>query len=350
MSQPPSSAPRAWYKRYPADALAGMMVLTCEEKGAYNTVLDLIYQRGGAIQDDPQHIARMCGCSTRRWNQLRARLIELGKLAVIDGNRLSNPRSERQIKLEERESRAFRENGEKGAEKKAQARNINGIAHKGLDLPAEPPKPGSETIIPGKTPEKSEIKSPKIEDKSVQNQSNASDINNLAEKGLCETGQHHARVLRDSESIDNTIRTYQTVAREATAGHTGEAESGMPERPPPLIEMRFMPPRNARLAAWRPLADTWERRTPIDPEIPCCGGYELPWLIDAVCEAARIADPEFRTDWSPLIRWVRDGIDPHEVILPTIARMAALPGYSPPRWLSMFDRTVRAAAARKRAA
>jgi len=32
-----------WYKRDPNAALEGMAVLTLEERGAYNTVLDLIY-------------------------------------------------------------------------------------------------------------------------------------------------------------------------------------------------------------------------------------------------------------------------------------------------------------------
>ena len=34
-----------WYKRDPDAALSGMFELTLEERGAYNTILDLIYSR-----------------------------------------------------------------------------------------------------------------------------------------------------------------------------------------------------------------------------------------------------------------------------------------------------------------
>lgn len=114
--------------------------------------------------------------------------------------------------------------------------------------------------------------------------------------------------------------------------------------------MRFMPPRNARPQAWRGLADSWQRATPMSPEIPCAGAYEIPAAVELVCQDARIADPTYRTDWSPLIRWLREGIDLHDVILPTIRSMAARPDYTPPRWLSMFDGAVRRAAARRHAA
>lgn len=82
---------RPWYKRYPSDFLAGTMELSCEEKGAYTVVLDLMYDRGGPIPDDAQWIARVCNCSTRRWKLMRSRLIKLGKLSV-DGNLLNNKR------------------------------------------------------------------------------------------------------------------------------------------------------------------------------------------------------------------------------------------------------------------
>ena len=37
-----------WYKRDPNAALTGMASLTLEERGAYNTILDLIYAHDGA--------------------------------------------------------------------------------------------------------------------------------------------------------------------------------------------------------------------------------------------------------------------------------------------------------------
>ena len=46
-----------WYKRDPRAALTGMMSLSLEERGAYNTILDLIYIHDGALTDDPKFIA-----------------------------------------------------------------------------------------------------------------------------------------------------------------------------------------------------------------------------------------------------------------------------------------------------
>lgn len=75
----------AWYKRDPRAALTGMMELTLEERGAYNTVLDLIYDRAGDLRDDERFIAGWCGCDVRVWRRIRARLLALGKLYVDAG-------------------------------------------------------------------------------------------------------------------------------------------------------------------------------------------------------------------------------------------------------------------------
>lgn len=74
-----------WYRRNPNKALVGMKGLTLEERGAYNTVLDLIYAHDGAIDDDERFIAGWLSVDVRVWRRLRARLIDLGKLYVADG-------------------------------------------------------------------------------------------------------------------------------------------------------------------------------------------------------------------------------------------------------------------------
>jgi len=116
---------RPWYKRYPSDFISGTLQLSCEEKGAYSVVLDLIYDRGGPVPDDPQWIARVCNLSTRRWNQIRRRLLELGKLSAGDGH-LTNSRAERQLKVEEKEHESLSSSGKKGAEKTNQRRGQSG--------------------------------------------------------------------------------------------------------------------------------------------------------------------------------------------------------------------------------
>ena len=37
---------RPWYKRYPADFIAGTLQLSLDEKDAYSVVIDLLYDRG----------------------------------------------------------------------------------------------------------------------------------------------------------------------------------------------------------------------------------------------------------------------------------------------------------------
>lgn len=106
---------RPWYKRYPGDFIAGTLQMSLEEKGAYSMVLDLIYDRGEPIPDDSQWIARVCGCSTRKWNALRNRLIEIGKLTAKDGV-LINARAVRQLETEEKEHENRVKNGRNGAE------------------------------------------------------------------------------------------------------------------------------------------------------------------------------------------------------------------------------------------
>lgn len=74
-----------WYKRDPSAALNGMMELTLEERGAYNTVLDLIYSRDGNLADDDRFIAGWMRVDLRVWKRIRSTLIERGKLFVADG-------------------------------------------------------------------------------------------------------------------------------------------------------------------------------------------------------------------------------------------------------------------------
>lgn len=85
-----------WYKRDPNAALAGFAVLTLEERGAYDTVLDLIYAHQGDLNDDDHYLAGWMRSDVRVWRRLRKRLIGLGKLYVHAG-KLRNGRADREI-------------------------------------------------------------------------------------------------------------------------------------------------------------------------------------------------------------------------------------------------------------
>ena len=73
-----------------------MASLTLEERGAYNTVLNLIYANGGAIDDDYKFIAGWLRVDLRVWKRIRQRLIEGGKL-YINGLTLRNSRADREV-------------------------------------------------------------------------------------------------------------------------------------------------------------------------------------------------------------------------------------------------------------
>lgn len=75
-----------YYKAYPRDFIEGTVGMAFEVKGAYRIVLDLIYMRGGDLPDDQRYIAGVLGCSVRAWKGYRERLIEAGKIVVVDGN------------------------------------------------------------------------------------------------------------------------------------------------------------------------------------------------------------------------------------------------------------------------
>lgn len=136
---------RPWYKRYPADILHGTMALNVAEKGAYNVVLDLMYDRGGPIPDDPKWLARQCGCSSQQWRTLRDALIAHGKLFVTPDRSLSNQRAAVEIAKNQDEAVALSHAGRKGgsaerrdiSEKKTPEKTqkptvFSGLAQKGL--------------------------------------------------------------------------------------------------------------------------------------------------------------------------------------------------------------------------
>lgn len=85
-----------WYKRDPRAALVGMSSLTLEERGAYNTILDLIYCHDGALEDDERGVSHMMQVERRVWRRLRLRLLSLGKLYVQDG-KIRNKRADTEV-------------------------------------------------------------------------------------------------------------------------------------------------------------------------------------------------------------------------------------------------------------
>lgn len=74
-----------WYKRDPDAALNGMAELTLAERGAYNSLIDLLYARDGDVPDDDVVVARMIRCHWREWRAIKASLMKCGKIWAEDG-------------------------------------------------------------------------------------------------------------------------------------------------------------------------------------------------------------------------------------------------------------------------
>jgi uncharacterized protein YdaU (DUF1376 family) len=85
-----------WHKRDHNAALRGMMALTLEERGAYTTLLDLIYAHDGEIADNETEIVAWLRVDLRRWRRIRAMLLSVGKLYVRDGY-LRNERADDEV-------------------------------------------------------------------------------------------------------------------------------------------------------------------------------------------------------------------------------------------------------------
>ncbi len=108
-----------WHKRYHSDALTGFMSLTLEERGAYQTILDMIYDRGGPIVNNDRLLAGYMGVSVRKWAALRDTLITKGKI-VIDGEFIINERAIFEIEKAAKTARKLAENGSKGGRNKSE--------------------------------------------------------------------------------------------------------------------------------------------------------------------------------------------------------------------------------------
>jgi uncharacterized protein YdaU (DUF1376 family) len=117
-----------WHPRSHRDALEGMRKLTLEERGAYNTLLDLIYERGAPVPDDARWLSGWMNCSLRKWASLREGLIESGKIYAINVNAepcLMNVRAALEIENQTKLTRNLSESGAKGGRKRAE--NASGI-------------------------------------------------------------------------------------------------------------------------------------------------------------------------------------------------------------------------------
>jgi uncharacterized protein YdaU (DUF1376 family) len=110
---------RPWHPRFHSDALNGMAPLTLEQRGAYQTVLDLIYDNGGPILDHARIMAGRMNCSVRKWESVRSDLLKLGKITISDGL-ICNRKAAEVIDQAAETARKLAENGSKGGRKRVE--------------------------------------------------------------------------------------------------------------------------------------------------------------------------------------------------------------------------------------
>jgi len=109
-----------WYKRDPDAAMCGMLGLTMEERGAYNTILDLLYSRDGDVPNDDVFLARAQQCRPQMWRRVRDSLIAKGKIRITDDGKLDANRVQTELKTARKLIAKMSELGVVSAEKRKQ--------------------------------------------------------------------------------------------------------------------------------------------------------------------------------------------------------------------------------------
>ena len=102
-----------YHRRYHQDALQGYMGLTLEERGAYTTILDLIYDHGGPIPNNERWLAGAMDCSIRKVRALVSTLLSARKIYITADGKLSNRRCEAELENSLKISRKRAENATK---------------------------------------------------------------------------------------------------------------------------------------------------------------------------------------------------------------------------------------------
>lgn len=113
-----------FYKRDPNAAIAGMAELTMAQRGAYNSVLDLLYAADGDLPDDDLRVARMMSCHWREWAALKRQLIAIGKVWIEDG-KLCARRVQETVKEAADFSQEQRRRASKGWQERKKAKENN---------------------------------------------------------------------------------------------------------------------------------------------------------------------------------------------------------------------------------
>ena len=134
-----------YHRRYHGDALQGYRRLTLEQRGAYTTIIDLIYDNGGPIDNNERWLAGELNVSIRKARALISELIELRKIFINQQGLISNHRCEAEIenslKISRKASESVAKREEKRAEKSKFTNDFNTRAHRSINDRSSIPVP-----------------------------------------------------------------------------------------------------------------------------------------------------------------------------------------------------------------
>jgi uncharacterized protein YdaU (DUF1376 family) len=86
-----------WVRFFPNDWLNGTSHLKCLEKGVYITLVALMYDNNGPIENDPKWLAGQCGLTRPAFDRALEKLILVKKITTEDGSRLSNEKCQKTL-------------------------------------------------------------------------------------------------------------------------------------------------------------------------------------------------------------------------------------------------------------
>lgn len=113
---------RPWHKRFHGDAITGYMGLSLEERGAYSTLLDYLYDRGEPLVGNIRLIAGYLDVSVRKAQSVVDSLVEKGKLTRLPDGRITNNRFEKERENDAKTTDHMAEIGSSGGNKSAERR------------------------------------------------------------------------------------------------------------------------------------------------------------------------------------------------------------------------------------
>lgn len=116
---------RPWFKFYPSDWLNGTRGLSLEERGAYMTLIALMYDQQGAIPDDERWMCGALDCDVRVWRRLRDKLCRYGKIVPNSDGFLVNRRVLEEVRSAELLAEVRRKSGRSGGQQSGISRAMS---------------------------------------------------------------------------------------------------------------------------------------------------------------------------------------------------------------------------------